>query len=129
MIYRNGGSSEPDILQNKFTAYILTAIRREKLAYLKNRFNRLKIEIELEEYHLNIVDNSDIITELGESDSLSWALRNIKEKERYIFLARALYEKSFSQIANELGMKYKGVASVYYRTIAKLRALIGGESK
>lgn len=129
MYKRNDGINDQDILQNQFTAYISTAIHRERLKYLKEKCNRLKVEIEFEEYHLNILDDSDLITESLESECLLQALRIIKKKERDIFLARALDEKSFSQIADEFGMKYKSVAAMYYRTVTKLRKILRGDNE
>ena len=38
-------------------------------------------------------------------------------------------EKMKYEIAEELGLSYKGAAAIYYRTIAKLRVLLGGEKK
>ena len=39
-------------------------------------------------------------------------------------------EKSFDQIADELGMTYKAVTSLYYRVLKKLRQhMEGGEKK
>ena len=57
------------------------------------------------------------------------ALSAIREKERRVFLARVLDEKGFDEIARELGLSYKGAAAIYYRTIAKLRVLLGGEDE
>ena len=54
-------------------------------------------------------------------------MREIKEKERYVILARILDEKGFNEIADELGMGYKGVAAIYYRAIRKLKNILGGE--
>lgn len=60
---------------------------------------------------------------------LQWALRAIKDRERYVLLARVMDEKDFEQIGAEVGLSYKGAAAVYYRTIAKLRKLVGGGCK
>ena len=53
-------------------------------------------------------------------------VKEIKEQERYILLARVIEEKSFSQIAGETGLSYKGAAAAYYRTLERLRKLLGG---
>ena len=37
MRYRNNGQGEDNILQNQFTTYLVTAIRWQKIAYLKKR--------------------------------------------------------------------------------------------
>ena len=56
-----------------------------------------------------------------ENEILVQAIKDIREKERYVFLARVLEEKRFKEIAEELGMGEKGVAAIYYRTVKKLR--------
>ena len=45
----------------------------------------------------------------------------MSERERHIFLARVLDEKSFEELANTYGLGYQGVAAVYYRAIRKIR--------
>lgn len=40
------------------------------------------------------------------------------------FMARVIEDKSFNAIAEELGVSYKGAATLYYRTIAKLRKIL-----
>ena len=125
----NSSSNEHEILQNQFTAYISTSIRRERLAYLRRKCDRLNREIMLEEYHLLLTEESDRFDLLLEGDMIMQALKSIREQERYIVMARVIEEKSFLEIAGELGMKYKGVASIYYRTIEKLRRLLGGEDR
>ncbi len=59
-----------------------------------------------------------------EDSALLHALRELSERERYIFLARAVDGKSFEALAEETGMGYKGVASVYYRTVQKIKRKI-----
>ena len=49
------------------------------------------------------------------------ALQNMKARERYIFLARVIEERPFTELARELGLSYKGVAAIYYRTLQRLR--------
>lgn len=56
-----------------------------------------------------------------ENDSLLYALKEINERERHVFLSRILDEKSFEVLAAELGLSYKGVAAIYYRAIAKIK--------
>lgn len=71
-------------------------------------------------------DDSDFVFDLCETDALTCALKKLNERERYVVLSRVLEEKSFEEIADKLGMKYKGVAAIYYRTIAQLRNILGG---
>ena len=73
-----------------------------------------------------IPEESDFTVELCDNDALAYALKKLDERERYVLFARVLEEKSFEEIADKLGLKYKGVAAIYYRTTAKLRNILGG---
>ena len=127
MIKRNNGSTEQEKLQNRFTAFITTSIARARIDHLRKEKSRSRRTYDMEEGKLSLIpDETDFVSKLCESDSLAYALRQLDERERYVLLARVLEEKSFEEIADKLGLKYKGVAAVYYRTIAKLRNLLGG---
>ena len=118
-------SSGGDELQYRFTAYIVISIRRERQAYLKLRARRLQREILIDD--VNLEETDDFTNTLGEQDRLRCVLGKLQDRERYIFCAKVLKGADFSQIAHELGMKYKSVATIYYRTAVKLRNMLGGE--
>ena len=80
----------------------------------------------LEDMDYLVTEEQDRILQFAEYDALRQALKEIKEQERYILLARVIEEKSFSQIAGETGLSYKGAAAAYYRTLERLRKLLGG---
>lgn len=56
------------------------------------------------------------------------ALQQLGERERYVFLSRALGEKSLERLSIELGLTYKGTAAIYYRAIHKIKQKMGGGS-
>lgn len=56
-----------------------------------------------------------------ENDGLFFAFKHLNPKERYVFLERVLNEASFEELAMALGLGYKGVATIYYRTIQKIK--------
>ena len=126
MRYRNNGNQKDEILQNQFTAYLKKALLNRKIRYLGQQQKLEFVEVELEyDFPSNSLDR---IQAVAERDVLMHALLQLKEKERYIVLTRALEEKAFAQIANELGMTYRAVTSLYYRALQKLRAILeGGE--
>ncbi len=127
MIKRNNGITEQEKLQNRFTAFVITSIGRERLHYLKRQSKREKITYEIDDEKFALIpDETDFVSTLCESDALAYALKQLDERERYVLLARVLEEKSFEEIADKLGLKYKGVSAIYYRTIAKLRNILGG---
>lgn len=122
MYHRNDGSDKINALQNQFTAYLTTAVRNARGQYIRNRAKRLQREQMIEDYSAFLIAQEvDETVLLEETEELLAALRAINDRERYVFLARVLDEKGFDEIAAELGMSYKGVAAIYYRTIAKLR--------
>ena len=61
-----------------------------------------------------------------ESSALLYALKQLDERERYVFLARVLDKRPFDVIGVQLGLSYKGAAAVYYRAIRKLKKSIEG---
>ena len=64
-----------------------------------------------------------------ENDRLFYALKYLNERERYIFLERVLNEVSFEELAAELGLGYKGVAAIYYRTVQKIKKQMKGMNR
>ena len=124
---RNTGITEQERLQNEFTAFITTSLIRQRISYLKREDRRKRHNFDMEDEMFNqLPDDSDFVFDLCETDALACALKMLDERERYVVLARVLGEKSFEEIADKLGMRYKGVAAIYYRTIVQLRNILGG---
>lgn len=128
MYKRNDGLTGDQILQNQFTAFLNTALCNTRKAYLRGKYRRCKREYITDEFFLCPYDGEYIESAVDYAE-LYAALSAIREKERRVFLARVLDEKGFDEIARELGLSYKGAAAIYYRTIAKLRVLLGGEDE
>ena len=122
MFKRNSGSNEHDILQNQFTSYLSFAVNHARIDFIRAKVARLKREQITDQYGSIFAEEGFDIEVFLENEILMQAMREIREKERYVFLARALEEKRFKEIAGELGMSEKGVAAIYYRTVKKLRA-------
>lgn len=128
MYKRNDGLTGDQILQNQFTAFLNTALCNTRKAYLRGKYRRCKRECITDEFFLCPYDGEYTESAVDYAE-LYAALSAIREKERRVFLARVLDEKGFDEIARELGLSYKGAAAIYYRTIAKLRVLLGGEDE
>lgn len=126
MYQRNDCSTNEHNLQNQFTAYLQNALHNKRIDYIYKNHS-LQAEILMEDMDRFDMMDTEHILKLAEFDALEKALQNIKERERYILLARVIEEKSFSQIAVETGLSYKGAAAIYYRTLEKLRKILGGE--
>ena len=128
MYRRNDGSGNTNVLQNQFTAYLTKAIRNVRNRYIRSRARQHERECSMEDkpYSLLIVSESAKTPAMEETEELLAALKSIKDREQYVFLTRVLDEKGFGEIAGELGISYKGVASIYYRTVEKLRKRLEG---
>ena len=131
MWQKNNGKSETEIVQNRFTAYLATAVKRRRNDYLQQQDRRQQIESLTEDYPflLEYSIEQDMLLGLPvlmqlEDSALLCALKELSERERYIFLARALDGKGFEVLAEETGMGYNGVSAVYYRTVQKIKRKI-----
>ena len=123
MYKKNNGSTEQEILQNQFSAYVKKAVHNRRIQFLTEKSRKFRFETPLFDLDYLLFDTTD-------HETVRQALRSIKENERRIVLERIIEEKSFGQLSDELGMSYKTVASLYYRAIKKLRRFMEeGESK
>ena len=129
MYKRNDGLTDDHILQNQFTAFLNTALSNRRKVYLRGKRRRCKREYLTDDITMILMTEEDYIEQDLTYAELHTALHSIKDKERRVFLARVLGEKGFDEIAAELGLSYKGAAAIYYRAIAKLRVLLGGDEK
>lgn len=132
MYIRNNGKGESNITQNRFTAYLLTAISRKKADYLRNRAQRERIELPADIDH-TAFDKRSLEMELSElwpsgceNEVLNTTLMSLVERDRYIFIAHALYQRDFEELSAELDLGYQGVAAVYYRVRKKIRKALEG---
>lgn len=130
MYKKNNGSTEQEMLQNQFSAYVKKAVHNRRIQFLTEKSRKFRFETPLFDLDYLLFDTTDIIQEITDHETVRQALRSIKENERRIVLERIIEEKSFGQLSDELGMSYKTVASLYYRAIKKLRRFMEeGESK
>lgn len=128
MFKKNAGSNEHDILQNQFTSYLSFAVSNARIDFIRAKIARLKREQVTDQYEILLTQEVMEVEAIFENEALTQAIKDIKEKERHVFLARVLDDKKFKEIAEELGMGEKGVAAIYYRTVKKLRDILeGGE--
>ena len=123
MWQRNNGQAEDD-LQFRFTAYLVSAVKRRRKDYLIQLYKRSSIESS-SEVVLDKLPLMDVI----ENGALLEALQKLNERERQIFLARTLEEEDFETLGVKFELSYKGAAALYYRTIQKIRKSIEGGDK
>ena len=123
MASRNDGTSKEDICQNQFTAYVVLAVRRKRQAYIKKKIRdkekQTKTEKELSKLG---IEGDDVWIGLEiKNEELVDAMQQLKPKEHVIVVGYVLKRKSFREIAQEMKLTERTVASLYYRSIKKLR--------
>lgn len=134
VIQRNKGKEQDEVLQNRFTAYLFSAVQRRRAQYIDEEVKAQKISSLMEERTMdNAFDLEEALSEIPlymrlQNEKLFWSLSALTERERYVFFNRALDEKSLDELAAELGLSYKGVAAIYYRSIQKIKKKMKGES-
>ena len=131
MWQRNNGQAEDD-LQFRFTAYLVSAVKRRRKDYLIQFYKRSSIESTVEVVYESEPSSEEVVLDrlpLMENGALLEALQKLNERERQIFLARTLEEEDFETLGAKFGLSYKGVAALYYRTIQKIRKSIEGGDK
>ena len=123
---RNNGLTEVEILQNHFTAFITKSIRRARIDYLKQETFYSQHTCNIEEKMPLISEDSNFVLDICKSNTLANAINQLDEREKYVLVARVIHEKDFEEIGDSMGLKYKGVTAIYYRTIKKLKDILGG---
>ena len=125
-----------DSLQKRFTAYLHTAVRRKRADYI-DRWHKQQIicgieEQGIEDLSFDLEDQAlkDLPLHMRlQNERLYLAVARLTERERYVFFNCALGELTLEQMSRDLGLSYKGVASIYYRTIQKLKKFMCGGVK
>ena len=129
MWQRNNGQAREE-LKIKFTGYLIQAVRRTQRDYLRALCKYGENEILTEVFcAVSQTLEQEVMERLPlweniESGALLYALKQLDERERYVFLAHVLDKRPFDVIGVQLGLSYKGAAAVYYRSIRKLKKSI-----
>lgn len=111
------------------TAYVVLAVKRKRQSYIKKKQReheketRTKKEAEQSEFRTAGYDMWSRME--PQNEKLMAAMQQLSLKERFVVTEYVLKGKPFKEIAQETGLKEKGVASAYYRSIKKLRAEMG----
>lgn len=124
--------SRDHALQNRFTAYLQTALNRKKYGYIQ-KLARVK-KHEMQTYFQDMEAERSSSSDFGclpqqEDIALVQALSGLTARERFILFERVLNGRRYDEIAEALDLRYNGVASAYHRIIKKLRKELRGENK
>ena len=127
----NSGKGESNILQNQFTRYLKTSIQRKKVDLFRVRSKVYDHECFDDSWQdipgLITVDVYFNSPTQFDTIGLEQILRQIEKRDRYIFYAHVLDERTLTELAAELGLTYKGVTAAYYRVIHKIRDALRGD--
>lgn len=132
-----------DSVQNRFTAYLVTAVTNKRARYMERK-NKLQ---EMEYVHVDLLEknytgfeaqfqsymneqsalNYDDLDKLQgllsmiESDRLLKAIGGLKERDRKLLFARVFGELTFEELGEKLEMTPKQAEMAYYYVIRKIR--------
>ena len=132
-----------DSIQNRFTAYLVSAVMNKRINYMEKRKNMLQKEtliteqeikryLNFEKQYQRFLDGRqyavledwekfrDFLLAMG-SDNLMKALNKLKDKEHKLLFARVFGEMTFEELGRKLGMKPKQAEMSYYYILRKLR--------
>lgn len=118
---------------NKYVKIALIRKRREYIAKIANikEHETLQDPETITQYKWDRLDNgdfeelfqeeADILAVDIENKRLQQALNCLNQREYYAVITYTLKRRTLIQLAEDLGMKYKSAAAVYYRAMDKLR--------
>ena len=128
MYKKNSGASKDSIAQNRFTAYLIVAMRNTKWAYMQKSeaIRAHEIPFEIMDYPSFCTCEPDMLEALSvveqiEDERLCSALKRIKDRDLHIFLSKIVGGRSLRVIGNELGLSFNTVSTAYHRTVRKIR--------
>ena len=134
MSMRNDGSDPINAIQNRFTAYLITAAKRKKYQYIQKKIRQSACEVSIDDAISSDLwpEEVDMLAGLPplaqmENQRLLQILIGLTDRERYVLLAHILDERQFDELAKELGLGYKGVTAVYYRALQKVQKEMRGD--
>lgn len=123
-------------LQNRFTAYLQTALKRKKYNYTQRQMQQKDrelltdfqaVEFTGDLYSIPFGSGWDHASD--DDIALISALAALSVRERFILFNRVLGGSGYDELAKALGLRYSGASSAYHRIIKKLRNELGGGMK
>lgn len=136
--------SEDEIIHQRFTAYVIAAIRNQKTSWLSKKSKDAKMLVSLEEMleygefdpafiaegfdeeNERLWDNSITLESIICNDKLLIGILKLSERERKILNLHLIQKMKHGEIADFLGLKRNTVEQAYSRLIKKLRLHMKG---
>ena len=128
--------TQEEISWRQFNKYVKTALIRKRKDYLQKKARIMKHEMPQNpetillykcdrrndgDFEALFQDDTDILTLDIENKRLQQALNCLNQREYYVVITYTLKRRTLIQLAEDLGIKYKSAAAVYYRAMDKLR--------
>lgn len=110
-------------LQNVFTAYLNTALKRRRRDYMKALNKVREHERPLEEWqNITHLEESDLdaglpAVEQVHNDKLVLTLRKFNEQTSQVLYMRIFEDMPFELISQRLGITYNMARNIYYRSV------------
>lgn len=123
-------------LQNRFTGYLQTALKRKKRDYIRKQVRKRAYDFPADFQATQFADSSEYSVDRNRQDlsqledtALAQALSKLTARNRFILFERVLNGSSYDTLAEILGLRSSGVASAYHSIIKKLRKELRCEDK
>lgn len=128
--------TQEEISWRQFNKYVKTALIRKRKDYLQKKARIMEHETPQDpetmllykwdrrdnrDFEELFQDDTDILTLYIENKRLQQALKQLNRREYYVVIAYTLKRRTLMRLAEDLGIKYKSAAAVYYRAMDKLR--------
>ena len=128
--------TQEEISWRQFNKYVKTALIRKRKDYLQKKARIMAHETPLDPdtiaqckwdriddqgFEELFQEETDILAVDIENKRLLQALNCLNQREYYAVITYTLKRRTLMQLAEDLGMKYKSAAAVYYRAMDKLR--------
>ena len=134
---------DTDTVQNRFTAYLLTAVMNKRIRYMEKKIRLQDRELGVQDmldknytdfdaqYHTYLSEKSEMAAKewdkiqelllLIESERLVKLVSRLKDQERKLLFARVFGELAFEELGKRFGCTPKQAEMSYYYILRKLR--------
>ena len=124
MFKRNDGIGD-NAIQNRFTALLKKSLHNRKVDYVMSLNKKYDKEFPIDLYNYSIGQEYDFLKAIINYEVIRSAFKNLSDRERKILVLHIIEDKDFNEIGKLFGLSYKGTATVFYKTISKLRESLG----
>lgn len=140
---------DKDIVKYQFIKYIVTALSRNRINWIRKQAqiqcteimdenilnNQIMhfedyIKMKMDEQLYKLIDSEEVIQYLShiiENKELFISISKLKDEEKTILLSKTILDMTFEEISSQLSIPTSTVKSTYYRAIKKIKNSISEE--